>query len=571
MVGDILIHDARELCWRRLGRPQAVLTTSDLAQIRPLLAEIERRIEQEQFIAVGFLTYEAAPAFDPALITHPAQTLPLLWFGLYDSAELITLPTSDHQYEIGNWHASIDADQFHNDIAQIKSHIAKGETYQVNHTFRLNAPFAGDPLSFFLDLQAAQNGLYGAYIDGGDWAICSASPELFFTLDGTRLESRPMKGTAARGLSWQDDVTQIDWLRRSEKNRAENVMIVDMIRNDMGRIAEVGSVHVPSLFDVSRYPTVLQMTSTVRAETNASLGEIMAALFPCASITGAPKVRTMEIINELEQTPRGAYCGAIGMIRPNRQAQFNVAIRTVTIAGGSAEYGTGRGIVWDSEPADEYRESLLKAQVLTTRRPPFSLLETMLATNGAIWLLDEHLTRLANSAGYFDYPLDMDALRLTLTGLAASLKEHTKLRLLLARSGELTIETHPISETSGEPMRLGVATRPIQSTNPFLYHKTTIREMYTQAETDAADVDDILLYNERGEITETTIANVLFYIEGAWVTPPIASGLLGGTLREHLLASGEISEQIVRLDQLGRVEDVAVINSVRGWRSATVV
>ncbi len=575
MHGDILIHDAKNLCWRQFSQPVALFETRKIAEVRPILQLIEQRVDSEKLTAVGFLSYEAAAAFDPALVTHSAERLPLLWFGLYESNRVINLDEiiSQAGYEIGSWQSSVDEDAFAGNIQQIKDHIAAGETYQVNYTFRLNTHFSGDPLGYFLDLQAAQNGLYGAYIDGGEWAICSASPELFFTLDGNRIESRPMKGTTARGLSWQEDVTQIDWLQRSEKNRAENVMIVDMIRNDMGRVAEMGSVHVPSLFDVSRYPTVLQMTSTVRAETTARFTDILAALFPCASITGAPKVRTMEIIHALEQTPRGVYCGAIGFLAPKQQAQFNVAIRTVTVdvAAQRAEYGTGGGIVWDSQADDEYRECRLKAQVLMTRRPPFCLLESMLFDpEKGLWLLDEHLTRLQNSAGYFNYPLDVAGLGNGLHELADTLTAARKIRILLARNGETTIEAAPLIPKP-TIARLGLANTPVQSRNPFLYHKTTIREMYTQATTDVPNCDDILLWNERGEVTETTTANVVFLVDGEWVTPPIASGLLAGTYREGLLRQGKLRERVVKLTELDEFEGIGVINSVRGWREAELI
>lgn len=540
-----------------------------------MLRAIEQLVNAENLTAVGFLTYESASAFDSALTTRAQGRLPYLWFGLYHSNQVVTLDevAAQEGHKIGEWRSAVRESDFTSNIQQIKNQIAAGETYQVNYTFRLNTDFSGDPLAYFLELQTAQNGLYGAYIDGGDWAICSASPELFFTLDGNKLESRPMKGTAARGLSWQEDVTQIDWLQRSEKNRAENVMIVDMIRNDMGRIAQMGSVHVPSLFDVSRYPTVLQMTSTVRAETSASFDTIVAALFPCASITGAPKVRTMEIIRQLEQTPRGIYCGAIGFLAPQRQAQFNVAIRTVTVdvENKSAEYGTGGGIVWDSQADDEFRECRLKAEVLTTRRPPFCLLESLLFDpEKRLWLLDEHLLRLQNSAGYFDYPVFIDALRTELITYTDSFTEPVKVRVLLARNGQVKIEAHPLIPKP-KIATLGLATAPVQSRNPFLYHKTTIREMYTQASTNAADCDDILHWNERDEITETTSANVVFRFNGKWVTPPVASGLLAGTYRERLLKDGKLSERVVRLDELDQVEEIGVINSVRGWREADLV
>jgi para-aminobenzoate synthetase / 4-amino-4-deoxychorismate lyase len=333
-------------------------------------------------------------------------------------------------------------------VERIKDYLVRGHTYQVNHTFPLRASFTGDPWAFFLDLAAAQQGQYAAFIDTGPLAICSASPELFFRLDGDRLTARPMKGTAPRGRTLAEDESRIAELRRSEKNRAENLMIVDMIRNDLGRVAEIGSVAVPRLFEVERYPTLLQMTSTVTARTQASVAEILAHIFPCASITGAPKVRTMEIIRELEPQPRGIYTGAIGFIAPGRRAQFNVAIRTVLIdrERQQASYGVGSGLVWDSDAATEYAECVLKARVLTERRPSFQLLEALLwEPDSGYFLLAAHLERLANTAVYFQVPLDRPAIEAYLTEQARTLTEPGKIRLRVALDGRFTVEVEALA------------------------------------------------------------------------------------------------------------------------------
>ncbi|MFM6312193.1 MAG: chorismate-binding protein, partial [Dolichospermum sp.] len=339
---------------------------------------------------------------------------------------------------------------------------------------------------------------YGAYVDIDNFAICSASPELFFDLDDHHLTSRPMKGTAARGLTLVADHAIAKELHFSEKNRAENVMIVDMIRNDIGRIANINTVKVPSLFNVEKYPTVWQMTSTVTAKTTASISEIMAALFPCASITGAPKVRTMEIIQELENTPRRIYTGCIGFISPQGQAQFNVAIRTVLIdkENKQAEYGVGGGIVWDSVSSDEYQECQIKAQVLTLNQPDFSLLETILwQPQNGYFVLNYHLQRLEDSANYFGFKVNINHVKNQLDQLTQSFaNQDYKLRLLLDSQGEIIYQTMPLLPNNQEFVKLGMCCTPIDSSNIFLYHKTTNRQVYEIAKASFPDCDDVLLY-----------------------------------------------------------------------------
>ena len=348
-----------------------------------------------------------------------------------------------------NWQADIERESYNTAIEKIKDYIAQGKTYQVNYTMRLNSEFNGGEWDFFLHLAQTQN-KYAAYIDTGRYVICSASPELFFKLDGNKIYSRPMKGTAKRGRTTLEDKEQAEWLHNSIKNRAENVMIVDMIRNDLGRIAEIGSVQVPELFTIEKYPTLFQMTSTVQAKTNASLDEIFSALFPCASITGAPKVSTMNIIAELETTPRKIYTGSIGYISPNRKAQFNVAIRTALIdrENKTAEYGIGGGIVWDSTSADEYSEALLKARVLTERPQEFSLIETLLWTpEDGYFLREKHTARMQDSAEYFGFPFSREEFEHQLDQLAKHFNSPQRVRILLNKHGEFKAESKDFQVT----------------------------------------------------------------------------------------------------------------------------
>jgi para-aminobenzoate synthetase / 4-amino-4-deoxychorismate lyase len=349
-------------------------------------------------------------------------------------------------------------------------------------------------------------------------------------------------------------------------------MIVDMIRNDFGRIAEIGSVNVPYLFTVEKYPTLLQMTSTVTAQSAASLPELMEAMFPCASITGAPKVRTMQIINELEPEPRGLYTGTIGYFGPERQAQFNVAIRTVIIdrETGLADYGVGSGIVWDSDAAGEYEECRLKTEVLTRRRPSFDLLESLLWTpDEGYFLLDKHLQRLAGSAEYFDFSMDEQQVRLRLDQLTHNLSALHKVRLLLGEDGNITTQAVSLAGNRIiESVKVGLAEDAVDSSEVWLYHKTTHRQVYEKALASRPECDEVLLWNERGELCEATSSNIVLEIDGRLLTPPVSCGLLAGTFRQHLLEQGQIEEGIVTLADLEHCTQLFLINSVRCWRSA---
>jgi para-aminobenzoate synthetase/4-amino-4-deoxychorismate lyase len=413
--------------------------------------------------------------------------------------------------------------------------------------------------------------------------VCSASPELFFEKHGSTIVSKPMKGTAARGLWYEQDLEQAERLRSSEKERAENVMIVDMVRNDLGRIARAGSVQVSALFEVQRYPTVWQMTSTVTAETDASLADIMTALFPPASITGAPKASTMGIIADAECSPRRIYTGTIGCIDPDGHAQFNVAIRTALVNRKSeqVEYGTGGGIVADSMASQEWAETALKSKVLATRRRSFDLLETMLWDGADYALLELHLKRLLQSAEYFGYPARVDDLRELLsefgrTHLRPSEGIRHRVRMLVSRTGAAEITATPLvpqtpsADTSSLP-GIPLAEAPVDPGDPFLYHKTTNRDVYSSALASRPGAPDVLLFNNRREVTESTIANVIVEMHGRLFTPPVACGLLPGTARERLLQERTIEERVISLDDLGRGHRVFLVNSVRGMQQISPV
>jgi para-aminobenzoate synthetase/4-amino-4-deoxychorismate lyase len=375
-------------------------------------------------------------------------------------------------------------------------------------------------------------------------------------------------------LTYSSDRQQAAWLSHSEKNRAENVMIVDMIRNDLGKIARTGTVNVTQLFNLEPYPTLWQMTSSVSCQTTAPLPEIMRSLFPCASITGAPKPQTMQIIAELEDTPRRIYTGAIGFIAPERRSQFSVAIRTVLIdkTQQRAEYGVGGGIVWDSTAAAEFEECCTKAKVLTQPPPEFSLLETLLWTaESNYFLLDLHLQRLSDSASYFSFPIDVEEIRRQLMQITEQMtSDRYKVRLLVSRQGDLTCDWQPLAKPSKEPLRITISPAPIDSNHVFLYHKTTHRQVYQQAQRSHPDFDDVLLWNEKGELTESCIANLVVELEGQYYTPPVSCGLLAGTMRSSLLEQGMIQERVILLQELQQCSRIFLVNSVRQMREAIV-
>ena len=571
--------------WLSFHHPVHIVQAHTPGDVRRVIDDTEAIARARGLYAVGFVCYEAAEAF--ALPVRPSSgDLPLAWFAFFEPERVGRLAGLDEAcppaaYTVGSRTPSLDRESFSRAFSSIREHIGAGNTYQVNFTWRLRAPFGGDARRFFADLQAAQQGRYGAFIDTGRVAICSASPELFVRRDPLppsasdgaaryALLAKPMKGTARRGRFAREDLQVAERLRASVKERAENVMIVDMVRNDLGRVAEIGSVDVPALFALERYPNVWQMTSTVRATSGASLGEIMAAAFPSASVTGAPKHRTMAIIEELEGEPRGMYTGAIGFIAPDGAAQFNVAIRTAVVdrEAGALEFGVGSAVLWDSDPDREYDECLLKGSILAGPPEPFSLLETLRWTPAdGFFLLQRHLDRLMESAGYFGFPCSREAVCAALEREIDGADRPLRVRLLVASDGAVCVE-HVALEPDERVVRVGLARTPVDPSDPFLFHKTTNRRTYDVAR--LPGLDDTLLWTPDGDLTESTIANLVVEVDGRRVTPPVACGLLPGTFRAELLAAGEIVEGRVRVEDLRRASQVWLVNSVQGWRRAVL-
>ena len=530
--------------------------------------------------AVLLLAYEAAPAFDEALRVRPASpSLPLAWAAAYAAPSMPaeSRPRTDgpgHTSAAGvPWAPGLDEARFARDIARVLDHIAAGDTYQVNYTFPLHAPFVHEPWAWFEACARQAMVPFPACIDLGSTLVMSLSPELFLERTGDRLRARPMKGTIRRGRWHAEDDRLAQTLVRSEKARAENVMIVDLLRNDIGRVAVTGSVQVADLCALERYPTVWQLTSRIDAalRPGLSLWDLLCATFPCGSITGAPKVRTMEVIADLESSPRGLYTGTICLLRPGGNLLASVPIRTVVLdrTTGIATFNVGAGITADSTAADEWAECLAKARVV---RPPAvpedaALFETLRLEDGQYVRRDAHVARLLDSAGLFGWPAPRARVEAVLDGLAAAYLDGTwRARLQLDRTGVVEAEAVAfVREDPARVRRVALAPTPVDTRSPLLFNKTTRREVYDEARAARPDVDDVLLWNARGELTEGTIATLVVELDGVRVTPPIASGLLPGVFRAELLARGEIEERVVLVSDLPRASRLWLVNSLREW------
>jgi para-aminobenzoate synthetase/4-amino-4-deoxychorismate lyase len=566
-------------CSYRFDGLESVVTALTPDEIVPALQEVERAVERGLH-AAGFVGYEAAAALNPDLAAEEQSEVPLVWFGIFRERHECTAGAELAEQDdcgITPLETAIGLTDYNNAIAAIRKAIARGETYQVNFTTRQRFGFKGDPFALYRRMCKNQQAPFCAWIDTGTHRILSASPELFFSLDHDTLTMRPMKGTAPRLPSTEADRAQREQLVASAKERAENLMIVDLVRNDLALIAESGSIEVPDLFHVETYPTLHQMTSTVTGRIRKDVGliDIFRALFPCGSVTGAPKRRTMEIIRDLEKGPRGIYCGAIGFVSPGREACFSVAIRTVVLdmAPGTGEIGIGSGITWDSVAENEYRECLAKSAFISRESGAFQLIETLRHDHDGYLLLDRHLHRLAGSAARFGFKFDADVLRSRLDSLSRELNGVHKVRVLLAADGDLTVEAELLAtpDCQAAPGLIMVAQQRVDSTKPLLYHKTTRRELYDLERKRHPECFDVIFLNKREELTEGSYNNIVVSLGGELLTPEVSCGLLPGVLREELLDVGAIREAVLTLDDLHAADTIWMINSVRGWRECQIV
>lgn len=549
--------------------PQQTLVAHTPEQVRPLLDAVDRLARQGLW-CVGYLRYEAAPAFDAALTVHKSDG-PLAWFGVYAQARPWPEEVHAGQAEV-QWQPPLDRADFDTNMARIHQAIADGDLYQINYTAPLHGELRqGSGPALFRALQRAQPGGYAAFIDSGFEQLLSVSPELFFDWDGERILARPMKGTAARGVDAADDQQMIAQLRASPKERAENVMIVDLIRNDLSRIAQPFSVKVPELFRIEALPTVFQMSSDVVASTRAgtTLTDVFTALFPCGSITGAPKVQAMRLIRELEPEPRGVYCGAIGVVRPGGHATFNVAIRTVTLQGTTARCGIGSGITADATAEGEWREWQTKRAFLERASQPFQLLETLRLEDGQLRDAPRHLARLARATQHFAYPYNAVEINAALAKLAQAHPQGLwRVRLLLDAAGQVTTQAFALEATPPH-VRLQLAPTAFEAaSSEFVRYKTTQRAHYEAMAPKDPAVFDTLLWNPQGELTECTRANIAVQLDGRWLTPPLRCGLLDGVARARYLQQGRLEEAVLRVEDLQRAQGLAVFNSLRGWMEA---
>lgn len=563
-------------------RQELVARTAN--EVPSLLTEVSAATAAGSW-AFGYVTYEAAAGLDDSLVVAAAapaaaagEVLPPAWFGLCPPPRITgytPLPDTGGRYRTGRWTPAWPPSAYWNAVDSVKQAIAAGETYQCNLTTSLRCRFSGDAEYFYDDLIAAQRCRYGAFLDLGRHLVAGASPELFFEWAGDRLLTRPMKGTARRGRTTREDEEQRAALTRNPKERAENIIVVDLLRNDLGKIAQTGTVAVPRLLRPERYETVWQLTSDITATLRPDIGlaDVFTALFPCGSVTGAPKASTMALIRDIEARPRGVYCGAVGIVAPPGEpyrARFSVAIRTAVIdrQTGRCDYGVGSGITWDSDPALEYAELKAKTAILARRPREFELLETMLYEPArGIRNLDRHLRRLADSARYFGFPIDVGvARRQALSAVADA--ETSMVRLRLARSGRLQCGLGPPPAPARSPVLVAVDGEPVDSADPWLVHKTTHRARYTDAAARHPSADDVVLVNELGHLTETTIANIAVRRDGRWLTPPAGDGCLPGVERGRLIEAGVLTEHSLTPADLTATDGIALISSLRGWRPA---
>ena len=568
----------------RWGAPARVLVAHHIDEVKPVLEAVHAAAEAGHW-CVGHVRYEAAPAFDAALQVHAADG-PLVWFEVHDGAPSAwpSAQAAGHAEARATWLPTLARPDFDAAIARIHQAIGDGELYQVNYTAPWMGTVTGEGAALFDALLRAQPGGYAACFTAGDEQVLSVSPELFFdwqaSAAGGSILARPMKGTAARGATPALDAAAAERLRASPKERAENVMIVDLLRNDLSRIAEPHTVRVPELFHTQALPTVWQMTSDVQARTRSGLRlpDVFAALFPCGSVTGAPKVRAMQLIRELERQPRGIYCGAIGVVRPDGRggiaATFNVPIRTVVMRGTQARCSIGSGITASAAAGAEWQEWLHKQAFLARASEPFEVLETLALVDGVYRHQAEHLARMAEAAQHFGYPWQPAAVHACLQALAAQHGSGPwRVRLLLDRFGQPRAEAFALQPTA-TPVRLQLAPRPLaEAHGEWVRFKTTRRAHYAAfAPAPGSGIFDTVLFNAEGEITESTFGNLAMQMDdGRWLTPPLACGLLPGVGRAVALREGRVQEGVVRVQDLHRVRRWAFINSLRGWLDAELI
>lgn len=562
----IIIHQQKEWHFRN---PQEIITAFHIEEVVPSLYKVQEWVKQGKY-TVGWIAYEAGPAFDGAFPGRDGTLfeLPLVWFGVFNEPTEISFSPHPNRYEetITTWKPQISKKEYGDVVRDIRENISCGNVYQVNYTFPFQSQLTDNLIPLFYRLCFAQGEGYFVYIQTHNHTVLSVSPELFFHYRDGEVTLKPMKGTRPRGRWYEEDERNLYELQNDPKDRAENLMIVDLLRNDIGKIADIGSVQVPELFTCEPYRTVWQMTSTITARTDKSWVDVIRALFPSGSVTGAPKIYALKLINQYERFPRGIYCGTVGWITPQNEAIFNVAIRTLVYHNRTkiARYYVGSGIVWDSDPEKEWEECLTKGAILDKLPAYFELIETMRVENGEVFLLDYHLQRLKKSADRFLFPVSILSLKESIIKYIKEIPEELyRLKVTVLPDGKCNLQhSFHLGPTK---LRVGLAKKPVNTQNLFLYHKTTHRMVYEQAKQEQQDWDDVLLWNENGYVTESTIANVVVQFGDKMFTPPIHCGLLPGTFRQYLLDTNQIEEREITVGELSQTNAIYLINSVRKW------
>ncbi|MCS7229266.1 MAG: aminodeoxychorismate synthase component I [Candidatus Kryptonium sp.] len=574
-----------------LVEPVEILSIKKLDEIPELFEKIEKHLASSHIVA-GYFAYECGYHFDKFKLKN--QYLPdysLAWFGVYDdfilfeldhSMEAVEEPNEFESenlcYKLENLKFNLAREDYVEKISKIKNYIIAGDTYQINFTGKFKFDFDGSVIALYKSLREKQKVSYSALIKTDEISVLSFSPELFFRISGDKIITKPMKGTIKRGRTLEEDKKMIEWLKNDEKSRAENLMIVDLMRNDIGKISVIGTVKVSKLFEVEKYKTLFQMTSTIEGKLwdNLTYYDVFKAIFPSGSVTGAPKIRSMEIINELENEPRGIYTGAIGFFAPanklstKREAVFNVSIRTIVIKENRGEMGSGGGIVYDSDPDSEYEECLLKAKFLTEPSEKFEIIESIL------WdvkynLLDKHIKRMSESAEYFDFNFDAQSLISLLKELELSFEagKKYKVRVSLNSEGRFKLEKFTIEEDLKGDIFVAISSVRTNSSDIFLYHKTTKRELYDRMfeKAKSEGFADVIFMNEKGQITEGSISNIFIKKNGKLFTPPVECGLLNGVYRQHILETHrEAEEKVLYLNDLLEADEIYICNAIRGKR-----
>lgn len=556
-------------------KPKEIITIKSINKIDEKLKRVDDFIVDD-FVGYSLMNYEAGYLFEKTLYKFLPKNENLIQFFFYDKKNVQLIKSTEidfeesEKYKIKNFKLNTSKNEFTNSINKIKSYIEKGDTYQVNYTIKGKFNLAGSLSGLFASLTFNQSAKYIAVINNNNKIIISLSPELFFEIKGRKIISKPMKGTARRGINISSDLLIKRELENSEKNRAENVMIVDLIRNDLGRISNYGSVKVKNLFEVEKYESVYQMVSTIESKLreDVKLSDVFKNIFPCGSITGAPKIRTMEIINELEKEKRGIYTGSIGLIIKNK-ISFNVPIRTISIdkKSGKSEIGLGSGIVWDSIADEEFEETKLKGKFLTEPTKSYDIIETMLVENGQIFLLNEHLYRMEQAAEFFLFNISIDKIRNKINSILKKLdNKKYKLKISLSKLGRLSYFISPIIDYNKE-IKVILSNKQIDSHNKFQYFKTSNRQLYdSEYKTYSAQgFFDVIYFNENGELAEGAITNIFIYKNNVISTPPISAGILPGVYRKYFLKNNSfITERRLIKEDLLEADKIVLTNSVRG-------